>query len=62
MGCSGATKMVEQRVANTARTEYEAPRLAEIGTFEEITQGGQTGGFTDRFFPAGTPKGDITFS
>ena len=44
------------------RAEYEAPVLASLGTFEEITQGGKTGGFTDAAFPAGTLRGDITFS
>ena len=41
---------------------YEAPTVAEVGTFEAITQGTQTGNFTDRVFPNDTPRGQLTFS
>lgn len=41
---------------------YEAPSITEVGTFEALTQGTQTGDFTDAVFPVTTPRGDLTFS
>ena len=41
---------------------YEAPAVAEVGTFESLTQGTQTGDFTDAVFPTTTPRGELTFS
>lgn len=44
------------------RETYEAPKLTEIGSFEEITQGLHDGSFTDMNFPTDTPKPLLTFS
>lgn len=41
---------------------YQAPALTTFGSVEEITAGSKYGEATDRDFPAGTPKGDLTFS
>lgn len=41
---------------------YEAPSIVEVGTFEALTQGTQTGDFTDAVFPVTTPRGELTFS
>ena len=42
--------------------EYESPRVLDYGTLTEVTAAQATGNFTDRDFPAGTPKDDLTFS
>ena len=44
------------------RLDYETPKLTEIGSFEEVTQGLDDGNFTDANFPTDTPKPDLTFS
>ncbi|MFT3722199.1 MAG: lasso RiPP family leader peptide-containing protein [Hyphomonadaceae bacterium] len=44
------------------RTEYEAPELTEIGSFEEITQGMSRGRRLDASFPTETPFENLTFS
>lgn len=44
------------------RSTYQAPTVSEIGTFEALTQGTQTGDFTDAVFPVTTPRGQLTFS
>ena len=41
---------------------YEAPRVTDYGSLTEITAGMADGNFTDRTFPANTPKRDLTFS
>jgi hypothetical protein len=41
---------------------YEPPEVTDYGSLAEITAGQPSGGFTDKDFPAGTPKGDLTFS
>jgi hypothetical protein len=41
---------------------YEAPKLDVIGTVAGLTQGGTDGQFLDADFPAGTFRGDLTFS
>ena len=41
---------------------YEAPTVAEVGTFETLTQGTSSGRFTDAVFPANTPFDEITLS
>jgi hypothetical protein len=41
---------------------YEAPALVELGAFEEMTQGGVSGGALDATFEDGTPFDDLTFS
>ena len=40
---------------------YEAPTVERLGSFESMTRGGINGDFTDAVFPAGTPRGNITF-
>jgi hypothetical protein len=42
--------------------KYEAPKIVDYGTLAELTAGQQDGNFTDRDFPAHTPKKDLTFS
>lgn len=44
------------------KVTYEQPKIEELGSFEKLTQGGMDGNFLDATFPAGTPKGDLTFS
>ncbi|RZI61445.1 MAG: lasso RiPP family leader peptide-containing protein [Zymomonas sp.] len=44
------------------KTAYEAPALRAHGSIEKLTQGGVNGNFLDAMFPAGTPRGDLTFS
>jgi hypothetical protein len=41
---------------------YEAPRVTDYGTLVSLTAAMQVGNFTDKDFPAHTPRGDITFS
>jgi hypothetical protein len=41
---------------------YVAPQVTDYGTLVELTAAQQNGNFTDKDFPAHTPKGDITFS
>lgn len=41
---------------------YEAPSVAEVGTFEALTQGTQFGESLDAAFPTNTPRGQLTFS
>jgi hypothetical protein len=42
--------------------EYEPPSIIELGTVVEMTRANIDGEFTDATFPAGTPRGDLTFS
>lgn len=44
------------------QSTYAAPAISELGTFEHLTQGTQTGDFTDAVFPVSTPRGQLTFS
>jgi hypothetical protein len=41
---------------------YEAPRVVDYGTLVALTAAQHDGEYTDRDFPAGTPRGDLTFS
>ena len=41
---------------------YTAPKVVDYGTLEQLTAGQSDGNFTDRAFPANTPKRDLTFS
>lgn len=41
---------------------YEAPGVSQIGSFEEVTLGGQFAGATDSIYPVGTPSTTPTFS
>lgn len=41
---------------------YEPPELTDYGTLEDLTAAQTNGQFTDRDFPSGTPRGDLTFS
>ena len=41
---------------------YESPKVIDLGDLVEITAAQSTGNFTDKAFPAGTPKDDLTFS
>jgi hypothetical protein len=42
--------------------EYQPPKVTDYGDLTEITAGQVDGDFTDRDFPANTPKKDLTFS
>ncbi|MCV0383632.1 MAG: lasso RiPP family leader peptide-containing protein [Erythrobacter sp.] len=44
------------------KRNYERPTLNELGSFETVTKGGQTGNALDQAFPTGTPFSDLTFS
>lgn len=46
----------------TENEKYEAPKLREHGSIEQITHGGADGSSLDANFTAGTPRGDLTFS
>jgi hypothetical protein len=41
---------------------YETPTVTDYGELTDITAAQQDGNFSDRDFPAGTPRGDLTFS
>ena len=41
---------------------YTAPKLVRHGSVEAVTKGTQLGNNLDAVFPAGTPRGDLTFS
>jgi hypothetical protein len=42
--------------------DYKAPAVVDYGTLVELTAAQADGNFTDRDFPANTPKDDLTFS
>jgi hypothetical protein len=42
--------------------QYEPPVVTDYGSLIDLTAASADGTVTDRAFPAGTPKGDITFS
>lgn len=44
------------------KTIYETPSVADLGTFETITQGQSTGSTLDADFPIGTPFDQLEFS
>ena len=44
------------------KTSYEQPTIRAHGHVESLTKGLSTGAGLDAFFPAGTAKGDLTFS
>jgi hypothetical protein len=57
-----ARAMDHEQPAPHTPNGYEPPQVTDYGALTEITAASATGGFTDRSFPAHTPKGDITFS
>ena len=42
--------------------QYETPKVTDYGTLVDLTAAQADGSHTDRDFPAGTPKEDLTFS
>ena len=42
--------------------EYRTPHVVDYGKLTDVTAAMTNGDRTDRDFPVGTPKGDITFS
>jgi hypothetical protein len=42
--------------------EYSKPHVVDHGKLTDVTAAMTDGEKTDRDFPAGTPKGDLTFS
>ena len=45
-----------------AKVQYEAPKLIEVGSFEEITKGNSSGKALDADFPEDTLFEDLEFS
>lgn len=43
-----------------SNSNYSAPTLEELGTFEKLTQASGCPDALDAAFPAGTPFGDLT--
>ena len=41
---------------------FAAPVIRDYGTLVELTEAQTDGAVTDAAFPAGTPRGEITFS
>lgn len=41
---------------------FYTPTLEKYGAVEEVTRANGNGGVTDRDFPAGTERGEMTFS
>ncbi|HET9186995.1 MAG TPA: lasso RiPP family leader peptide-containing protein [Acidothermaceae bacterium] len=41
---------------------YVAPEIIEVGTVRDLTLGQKDGQSLDASFPAGTPRGKLTFS
>jgi hypothetical protein len=44
------------------KKSYLKPELTVHGNVEVLTKGTSNGGRTDALFPAGTPRGSVTFS
>jgi hypothetical protein len=42
--------------------EYQTPRVVDYGQLTDVTAAMMDGERLDRDFPAGTPKGELTFS
>jgi hypothetical protein len=42
--------------------EYTEPKIVDHGDLADLTAAQMTGENLDRDFPAGTPRGDLTFS
>ncbi|HKY49572.1 MAG TPA: lasso RiPP family leader peptide-containing protein [Acidimicrobiia bacterium] len=43
-------------------SNYESPRIVELGTLADVTGANLTGDFTDFDFPSGTPQSELTFT
>jgi hypothetical protein len=56
----GGEELVKDEQVQTP--EYEKPTVRDYGDLAEITAGTHNGNFTDATFPAGTPRGNLTFS
>lgn len=41
---------------------YETPRIIQLGSLAELTQGQTSGDFLDATFPVGTPNSELTFT
>lgn len=44
------------------KSAYTKPELVEVGSFEDVTLGSNTGNNLDAEFPAGTSVNELTFS
>jgi hypothetical protein len=53
---------MEQSPEPTPHERYEEPKVVDYGDLTELTAGTVNGNFLDKSFPAGTPKGELTFS
>lgn len=64
MGTALTVGVMEQQPPQGPQTTqaYEPPQITDYGSLKEITAASMVGGVTDKTFPAGTPKGDLTFS
>jgi hypothetical protein len=47
---------------NEKTAEYVAPTVTTLGSVASLTLGGTTGNYLDANYPAGTPRGSLTFS
>ena len=43
-------------------SNYESPRIVELGTLAGVTGANVTGDFLDATFPDGTPASELTFT
>jgi hypothetical protein len=60
-GCPPTVEMTSMQLM-AERKPYEAPRIVEQGNVAELTGMHSTGGYTDKAFPAHTPRSELTFS
>jgi hypothetical protein len=42
--------------------DYTGPEITDYGDLTELTAGTSRGNYLDAAFPAGTPRGDLSFS
>jgi hypothetical protein len=52
----------DQQQRRPGAPQYTPPVVTDYGSLIDLTAASADGTVTDRAFPAGTPKGDITFS
>ena len=50
------------RIQTEVEVGYDQPTIADYGDLIEMTAQAEDGNFLDADFPAGTPRGDLTFS
>jgi hypothetical protein len=55
------SRKMEDKKPKPNKKPYTSPKLTVFGDVEVITKGGTTGDFLDAAFPAGTPRGRLTY-